>query len=465
MAVNRSKHPDLTVPWHRSLITRTILICAILILCLLGSIYIITNHYYKQVVREMRAQAESIAQNIETLLTARPEEDLEALEKEFETSNQNVELHELTPGIEQEVPMHVAVTVSPEGRLTKVAKMIIRHEGRLLELTVSVSLSPQTEILRAFSNQYLLAITAVFVVALGMMIYFIRKTLQPLYDLTETCAQITAGNLKQVEIKKNYGEVLELERTFNQMVQSLKEKEEIESRLRQAQRFSSLGSLAAGVAHDLRNPLNAIKLLSSHALDTLANGQAPEKTARQLKTIREEVNRLEEIVAGFLSLAKEQELKLEPYRVDDLLKECLRLVRKDAESRDIQLVAELRAGDTQLALDPKQWTRAILNVLINALEASPPGGRVRVFSRVRDNQCEVEIRDDGPGMSPETLEHAFDPYFTTKPTGTGLGLSVTRGIVEEHGGTIDLYSSEGKGCQVVITVPLRQEDHTVTGNV
>ena len=171
---------------------------------------------------------------------------------------------------------------------------------------------------------------------------------------------------------------------------SLREKEVVESNLRQAQRLSAIGNLAAGVAHDVRNPLNAIKLLSSHALDTLQDVPDASSAAKHLQTIRSEVNRLEEIVSGFLSLAKERELCREPYRVDALLEECARLIRKDAEDRGIRLITELRAGDQALLLDPKQMTRAVLNVLINAMEATPQGGRVRLFSRTNDTICEIE---------------------------------------------------------------------------
>ena len=173
-----------------------------------------------------------------------------------------------------------------------------------------------------------------------------------------------------------------------------------------------------------------------------------------LRTIRSEVDRLEEIVSGFLSLAKEEELKKEVQPLDPILQECLNLVQKDAESRGVRVIGEFRARDLELALDAKKLRRALLNVLINALEVCPPGGRVRLFSRTTDGACEIEIRDDGPGMTPEALEHAFDPYFTTKPTGTGLGLSITRGIIEEHGGTITLTSTIGQGTQALIVLPL-----------
>jgi two-component system sensor histidine kinase HydH len=263
-----------------------------------------------------------------------------------------------------------------------------------------------------------------------------------------------------VRVQRNYGEVLALEQTFNRMVASLREKEVVETNLRQAQRLSALGTLAAGVAHDIRNPLNAIKLLSSHAIDRLNRDGDAAPVARQVQTIRTEVDRLEDIVSRFLSLAKETELRLEEHTVDPLLLECIRLIKQDAEARDVRITTELRAGDTALRLDPKQFRRAVLNVLINALEATPAGGRVRVFSRATDSACEVEVRDDGPGMARDVAEHVFDPYYTTKPTGTGLGLSITRSIIEEHGGAVSLTSAEGQGTQVLIALPALRHEET-----
>jgi signal transduction histidine kinase len=95
--------------------------------------------------------------------------------------------------------------------------------------------------------------------------------------------------------------------------------------------------------------------------------------------------------------------------------------------------------------------------LLNALEVCPSGGRVRLFSRLTERSCQIEVRDDGPGMTREVAERAFEPYFTTKPTGTGLGLSLTRGIIEEHGGAISLTTGEGQGTQVLITLPLEEK--------
>lgn len=450
--------------WHNSLYFRVVLLCGVLLLCLLGSVMVITRYYFGEVVERMESDAQQAAQQIlihfEEFPGLDPTSPGAPLPDLLETFDQ-IRLEPLADDLDRNV---VSAERQPDGRLLWVARVPLQIGERRVQMIASVSVMPQTEILRAFRNTYLLALFAVFVVTLGLMVYFIAKALRPLRELTESCSAISAGELKKVRTRRAAGEVLALETTFNEMVESLAEKATVEAKLRQAQRISALGNLAAGVAHDVRNPLNAIKLLSGHALDQLAgNGPEPppsaqvDAAARQLRTIRDEVGRLEEIVGNFLSLAKDRELRPEPHKVDALLQECVDLVERDAAAREMRLAAELRCGDLELPLDPKAFMRAVLNVLINALEACPPGGRVRLFSRRTESGCEIEIRDDGPGMPREAVERVFEPYYTTKATGTGLGLSITRGIIEEHGGAITLTSAPEQGCQALITLPAKRE--------
>lgn len=442
--------------WHNSLIVRVIALCVVLLLCLLGSVYVMTVHYYHLVVAEMETQAAVIAREIELWVEVRPEEEagFESLPEELKALQEQGRLSlDVVSEAGEENP--ITPFLMEDGYVTTTAQYFDLGEGQWMRATALIVLAPQAAVVTAFKDQYLVALSLGFLAALGLMVYLIAKTLRPLRELSETCGEIMEGNLRNVAVRGNSGEILALEETFNRMVESLREKEKVEANLRQAQRLSAVGNLAAGVAHDVRNPLNAIKLLSGHALDTLED--SPEDSAKQLRTIRNEVDRLEEIVSGFLSLAREEELQRGPSSIDAILAECAQLVKKDAEAREIKFDSELRTGETMLHLDPKQWTRAVINVLINALEVCPAQGRVRLFSRVVEGVCEIEIRDDGPGMPKEVLERAFDPYFTTKATGTGLGLSITRGIVEEHGGTIKLLSTEGQGCQVLIRMPLSPE--------
>jgi signal transduction histidine kinase len=165
------------------------------------------------------------------------------------------------------------------------------------------------------------------------------------------------------------------------------------------------------------------------------------------------VERLENIVSNFLSLAKETELHPEPHPIDPLVDDCLQLFRPDAEARRIVLISDLRAGQAESMIDLPHITRAVQNILLNALEACPPEGRIRVATGIVDGCCEILVENDGAGLSKDMVDHAFEPYYTTKPNGTGLGLAITRGIVEEHGGTIELSSPEGLGCRVRILLP------------
>lgn len=447
--------PPSTVRWHNSLIARIVALCVILVMCLLGSVYVLTGHFLYQIRKETEARIIEMANEARYYFEehAPNSMDLESARKDLGERFPGVRLDIADATDVQEITQ-TEVKMTDEGMVITGSHLIERQGMPPARMVVQFTINTQSAIVRAFKNRYMAALTAGFLITLGLMIYFIVKSLRPLRDLSESCARISQGELRPVEIKRNYGEILSLEQTFNRMVASLREKEQVEANLRQAQRLSALGSLAAGVAHDVRNPLNSIKLLSSHALDTLGDDRRSALAAEQLRTIHKEVNRIEDIVTGFLALAKERELQRELIRVDWLLEECLHLVHADAEARGVRLASELRAGDTLLELDPKQVTRAILNVLLNALEACPAGGRVRLFSRLNETECQIEIRDDGPGMSKEVAERAFDPYFTTKPTGTGIGLSITRGIIEEHGGAISISSGEGQGCQVLISLPL-----------
>ena len=443
-------------PWYSSLFFRVILLCGVLLLCLLGSMAVITRHYFVQLEAGIQTHIASIRESIELELQENPEQDLSLVAEEvMELHEGRIELQPYT-GTPDKPTFSIETTES--GGIIQVARTYLPLDdaGNSLLLTVRVNEDARVgDILRAFNNRYMIAIAAIFVLTLFLMVYFIARTLRPLTELSDTCAAIAEGELKAVGTRGASGEILALENTFNTMVNSLHEKEMVEAKLRQAQRLSALGNLAAGIAHDVRNPLNAIKLLSSHAIDSLGeNGSA--SAEKPLRTIRNEVNRLEEIVSSFLSLAKESELSPVPNRVDALLEECIRLFEQNAETRDVILNSELRAGNTLLMLDQKQWVRAVLNILLNALEACPAGGRVRLFSRVTDEACEIEIRDDGPGLSGDAIERIFEPYYTTKPGGTGLGLSITRGIVEEHKGKVEVTSTPGNGCQVLISMPLAE---------
>jgi signal transduction histidine kinase len=455
----QTKLPRRTLRWRDSLYFRVMVLCGVLLVCLLLSVTVISRYYYGEVIREMEAQTQGIADHVALKLEDEPGISLDVLRTELYDEHQGFDI-ELEPFVGDIGKAEFTVTSHDDGSISRGARVPMLIGDRKIMLTATVTIVPQTEILRAFTNKYMLALIAVFILTLAGMVYVIVKSLGPLADLSETCAEISRGELREANTRGATGEVLALEETFNEMVHALQAKEHVEAKLRQAQRLSALGNLAAGVAHDVRNPLNAIKLLSSHTIDKLDDNQESAVALKPLQTIRKEVERLEEIVSSFLSLARESELKAEPHELEPILEECVALIQKDAEDRGVRLSCELRTSHAKLMLDPKQFKRALLNVLINGLEATPSSGRLRLFSRLTERTCEIEIRDDGPGLSKTQLEQVFDPYYTTKTGGTGLGLSITRGIVEEHGGTIEMSSIETQGCQVLISLPLEKVVHS-----
>ena len=443
MSTEIPTHIPHRVTWRNSLIVRVMVICAVLFVCLLAAMNALTRAAFNQIAEARVADLErSLALHIEQY----PEDEnfdraRDAMAERFDG------LSEFTigaPSVEGRT-----FNIDQRGEMVIVsARTIIERGDGPIQVEASFALSPLTP----YQDRLLLGVTGLFLVALVFLIVLIYRTLRPLRALSNSLVRIGEGELREVTVRPSDGEVGALGETYNDMVQALREKDLVEANLRQAQRLSALGTLASGVAHDIRNPLNAINLLSTHAIDTLDKEDGAEAAKKHIATIKKEVARLEGIVSGFMSLGKDHELNRQSCVVDEVLEECARLIEKDAEDRGVRFTHELRAGGTELNLDRKQWNRAILNILLNALDACPKGGRVRLFSRATDTQCEIEVRDDGPGLPEEFADRIFDPYFTTKAAGTGLGLSITRGIVEEHGGTISVSSSEG--CQVLITLPL-----------
>jgi signal transduction histidine kinase len=432
---------------------RISVLCIVLVLCLLAAVWFLATRSYQQVITHMESKANQITEQVRIQFEERLESDDEPndLGNDFRTMVENTPVEFFLNPTDPDVDS-IRSQADERGYYFTAVQNFQLSNGAKVRLEMELDFDPQTELVRAFKNSFLISISIVFFLTLGVMIYLIYNALKPLRDLSDTCAEIAEGELKEVDTPSTVGEIQALKTTFNGMVASLREKEKVEENLRQAQRLSAIGNLAAGVAHDVRNPLNAIKLISSHALDTLEKSPQHAPTAKQIHTIRNEVGRLEEIVSNFLALAKEGELKREPQLIDNLLEECLQLIRKDAETRGVRIISELRCTDQVMNLDPRQFNRAVLNVLINALDACPENGRIRLFSRKTSDGIEIEIRDDGPGIPKDVIDRIFDPYFTTKSTGTGLGLSITRSIIEEHDGKISISSSEDAGCQVLITL-------------
>jgi signal transduction histidine kinase len=215
-------------------------------------------------------------------------------------------------------------------------------------------------------------------------------------------------------------------------------------------RSRALEGMAARLAHEVKNPLAAIKGLSTH----MARNATDPKTAERLAIVAAEADRLQSIVDGFLSFSRGlDDLKLGPTRPHEVARELAVLLETRAQEAGVTFLVTGKE-DLVLDADARKLRQALLNIVLNAVQASPRGSTVSIaVARDRDT-VRITVEDDGVGMTPEVLERIRKPYFTTKEGGTGLGLAVARGLVEQHGGYLEFKSAPGKGTTATITVPM-----------
>lgn len=249
-------------------------------------------------------------------------------------------------------------------------------------------------------------------------------------------------------------EIGELTADFNEMVRRLGENvrrlQEASLEKARLERVSALGEMSMTVAHEIKNPLNAIR----GAVSYLKGGIHDEGQREFLSVIDDEVGRLNEIVTSFLRFSKPPPLRLESADVNRVIKDAVRLVRQEASELGVELSLSLDERVPPIALDAQQFRQALLNLLVNALDATQPGDAVRVGTGVHESEVRVSVADTGAGIEEEALKDIFRPFFTTKTRGSGLGLACVERVVREHGGHIAVMSQVGTGTEFSITLPL-----------
>jgi signal transduction histidine kinase len=223
----------------------------------------------------------------------------------------------------------------------------------------------------------------------------------------------------------------------------------------ESERLNALTLLAAGVAHEIGNPLNSLHI-HLQLMERKAQGldhDAKAELQQSIDVARSEVRRLDSIVTQFLRAVRPSHPRLHPENVNTIVEEAVRFFTPEVQDRDMVVEQELRADLPLLQLDREQMKQAFYNVIKNSLEAMRRHGTLRIRTDLDDTYVMVSFIDTGSGMSAENLSHVFEPYFTTKPSGTGLGLLIVRRIVREHGGELSIESSQGKGLTLTIRLP------------
>jgi len=251
----------------------------------------------------------------------------------------------------------------------------------------------------------------------------------------------------------------ELERKVETRTSEL---ESAREQLYRSERLASLGRLAASVAHEINNPISGILNLSRLVLRLIDSGGIPpdriEEVRGYLSQVTEETTRIGRIVSDLLSFARQTRPRIEPTNLADLARRTLSLLSLKLRMRSIEAVLDASPGVPRVACDAGQVEQVLINLVMNAAEASPDGAtvQVRLLNEAREGFVTLEVADRGTGIPPEHLARIFDPFFTTKEDGkgVGLGLAVAYGIVESHGGTIDVRSQAGHGTTFRVRLPV-----------
>ncbi|MGH9436253.1 MAG: sensor histidine kinase, partial [Terriglobia bacterium] len=314
-------------------------------------------------------------------------------------------------------------------------------------------------------------ILATMLAGIFAVVYLAFLFTKPVDMLVEGARQVSQGNLYVALPVGRKDEMGHLARTFNRMVERLRENKLLQERLSEAEKLSLLGRFAGSIAHEVRNSLNFINLSIDQARSKqnalIARGPAPSaapardkamrEIERNLANVKEEIVHLNHMVNEFLSAGRQTPPDLHPCDLADTLKQAVALVEKQAHTQEVGLETGAAADFPEIRADAQQIKTCFVNILTNAVQAMPDGGKIRVTaSCVGASKPVLQLRfaDTGPGIPAADRERIFAPYFSTKATGFGLGLAITRKIVEDHGGRIFVLGGQGSGTVMVIEFPI-----------
>jgi signal transduction histidine kinase len=337
------------------------------------------------------------------------------------------------------------------GPVYDVAAPVVAAGRRVGVLRLGLSTQGMEAALQRSRVEVALIGLAALVLGIGGAVLLAQRISRPLRQLLDGARAVSRGDLTWRARVRSRDEVGELAAAFGAMTENLRT--HIEELIR-AERLMLLGELAAGIAHEVRNPLEAIK--GAAQVIEEQSGRDP-AVAKFTRIIKEEVTELDRFLEGFLGLARPAPLRLEPVAASALVDEALVLLEPLCGDRGITLVRELAERLPPVTADAYQLKQVLMNLCLNGIQAMPDGGTLTVATHPSsaDERGGVEfvVRDTGPGVAESIRSRVFEPFVTTKAGGSGLGLAVSRSIVERHGGRIGMTSAEGRGAAFTVWLP------------
>ena len=334
------------------------------------------------------------------------------------------------------------------------------QQDRLLGFgRIEMSLNSAMDLLNRLELWGLTAVAVVLCIGLLFATYVARTITRPIGDLVSAASRVGQGDLTQrLDESDSDNEIGVLKNAFNRMIEGIIRLEETQKRV---DRLETASQLAARMAHEIKNPLNSLGLIIDHIEDRYGPAAPSDRDKfRQLSdNMKKEIRRLNQIVEGFLQFAKPTTLSRHATDLNDLAEETVALIVPEAEHQSVRVRFDMREGLPKVVADYGQLRQAMLNILINALQAMPEGGELLVSSSNGSGDVRLTIRDTGCGIPPENISKLFDPYFTTKVRGFGLGLATVERVIQEHGGRVSVSSEPGKWTSFTVSLPASNGEH------
>jgi signal transduction histidine kinase len=345
---------------------------------------------------------------------------------------------------------------------------LLRDARAVLQERIAI-VSAEAEEQQRRASVLLGALTIVGLLLGGAVIFAAHRMLSPLPRLMERVGAVARGDLSAKLEPRTDDELGRLAAEFERMVEALAARDQrlreaaaeelrTKARLIQTERLAAIGRMAAHVTHEVRNPLSSIGLNVEMLEEELASA-GPEPRAL-LRAIQREIDRLTATTEEYLRLARLPQPRLETEDVGTIVRSVATFVEREMKETGVALETRIAADLPPVALDEQQFRQALLNLLRNAREASPPGGRIHLEADPGETGVVVRVRDEGPGIPELARERMFDLFYTTKEHGSGLGLPLTQQIVVAHGGHIRCESAEGRGTTFELVLPAATEPTT-----
>jgi signal transduction histidine kinase len=289
-----------------------------------------------------------------------------------------------------------------------------------------------------------------------------RRVTRPLDKLVDGTVKISKGDFSQTIDIDSQDEIGELAKSFNDMSQQLqltrKRMEAANRRLIQAEKLASIGRISASIAHEIRNPLTSVKLNIQKVMESQGLADLDKE---HLDISQEGIGHIENFIKELLNFTRVADLELNYFSVEQIVDESVKMIRNTLKLKDVQLIKKVQERLPQVLVDGDKIRQVLLNILHNACEAVDNGGKITIILSLlrgrRGQKVRIRICDDGPGIPKKDRENIFEPFYTTKSTGIGLGLANARKIIVQHKGTIHASENEGSGACFDILIPCEEE--------